>query len=161
MSAHLKSDGFSLIEVMVAMMISGIALMGTLGAVEITSRYAQQGGLSNKALELAQARLEVKRSIRWQSLLEDDLDHDGTPDIFMRDDGQGADAAAGDGIYTGMYERDGITVVWTIEGDSQRPLHATGMVAIRAVASYSGLRGQRREVHVATLRANPSYVGPR
>ncbi|MBX3302917.1 MAG: prepilin-type N-terminal cleavage/methylation domain-containing protein [Nitrospira sp.] len=161
MTAHLNNDGFSLIEVMVAMMISGIALMGTLGAVEITSRYAQQGGLSNKALELAQARLEVKRSVRWHSLLEDDLDHDGTPDTFMLDDGQGADATAGDGIYTAMCERDGVTVVWTIEGEPQRPLHATGIVAIRAVASYSGLRGQRREVHVATIRANPSYIGQR
>jgi prepilin-type N-terminal cleavage/methylation domain-containing protein len=159
MNAHIKNDGFSLIEVMVAMLISGIALMGTLGAVEITSKYAQQGGLSNKALELAQSRLEVKRSVRWQSLLEDDLDHDGTPDTFMRDDGQGADVAAGDGIYTAMYEHDGITVVWTIEGDPQKPLNATGIVAIRAVASFSGLRGQRREVHVATFRANPSYTG--
>lgn len=43
MNTYRKSDGFSLIEVMVAMMISGIALMGTLGAVEITSRYAQLG----------------------------------------------------------------------------------------------------------------------
>ncbi len=159
MNADLKNDGFSLIEVMVAMMISGIALMGALGAVEITSRYAQQGGLSNQALELAQSRLEAKRSVRWQSLLEDDLDHDGTPDTFMRDDGQGADAAAGDGIYTAMYERDGITVVWTIEGEPQRPLHAAGIVAIRAGASYSTLRGQRRDVQVATIRANPNYTG--
>jgi prepilin-type N-terminal cleavage/methylation domain-containing protein len=161
MNTYRKSDGFSLIEVMVAMMISGIALMGTLGAVEITSRYAQQGGLSNKALELAQARLEVKRSIRWQFLLEDDLDHDGTPDSFMVDDGQGADVLAGDGIYTAMCERDGITIVWTIEGEPQRPLHTSGLVTIRAVASYSSRGGQPREVHVATIRANPSYVGRR
>lgn len=161
MNTYRHSDGFSLIEVMVAMMISGIALMGTLGAVDITSRYTQQGGLSNKALELAQARLEVKRSIRWQSLLEDDLDHDGTPDSFMVDDGQGADVTAGDGIYTAMFERDGITIVWTIEGEPQKPLPNTGLVTIRAIASYSDRRGQPREVHVGTIRANPSYVGPR
>ncbi len=161
MNTYRTNDGFSLIEVMVAMMISGIALMGTLGAVEITSRHAQQGGLSNKALELAQARLEVKRSIRWQSLLEDDLDHDGTPDSFMVDDGQGADVLAGDGIYTAMYERDGITVVWTIESEPQRTLHTSGLVVIRAVASFANRRGEWREVHVATIRANPSYVGQR
>lgn len=161
MSTSLRSDGFSLVEVMVATMITGIALMGALGAVEITSRHVQQGGLSSKALELAQARLEVKRSIRWQSLLEDDLDHDGIPDRFMVDDGQGADVIAGDGIYTAMDERDGVTVVWTVESEPQRPLHASGTVTIRAIASYSNVRGQRREVQVATIRANPSYVGKR
>ena len=91
MSGVLKNDGFSLIEVMVAMMISGIALMGTLGALEISSRHVQQGGLSSKALELAQARLEVKRSVGWQSLLEDDLDRDGVSETLMADDGQGYD----------------------------------------------------------------------
>jgi len=161
MNTYRNNDGFSLIEVMVAMMISGIALMGALGAVEITSRYAQQGGLSSKALELAQARLEVKRSIRWQSLLEDDLDHDGTPDSFMVDDGQGADVLAGDGIYTAMCERDGVTVIWTVEGEPQRPLQTSGLVTIRAVASYTNRRSQPREVHIATIRANPSYVGQR
>jgi len=161
MSIHLKYDGFSLIEVMVAMMISGIALLGTLGTVEITSRYVQQGGLSSKALELAQGKLEAKRSIRWSSLLEDDQDYDGIPDIVMVDDGQGADTTAGDGIYTASYERDGITLVWSIESDREKSLSASGIVVIRAVASYSDRRGQRREVQVATLRANPNYVGLR
>lgn len=161
MKALLKNDGFSLIEVMVAMMISGIALMGTLGAVEITSRYVQQGALSDKALELAQGKLEVKRSIRWQSLLEDDLDHDGSPDTFMVDDGQGADVTAGDGIYTSRWERDGVTLVWSIEGDRGKPLNGSGSAVIRAVASYSDRRGHRREVQVATIRSNPNYVGSR
>ena len=161
MSGVLKNDGFSLIEVMVAMMISGIALMGTLGAVEISSRHVQQGGLSSKALEFAQARLEVKRSVRWQSLLEDDLDRDGVSETLMADDGQGYDVAAGDGIYTAMHERDGVTVVWMIEADRPGPLSASGVVTIRAVASYSGLGGQKKEVRVATIRANPEFVGPR
>jgi prepilin-type N-terminal cleavage/methylation domain-containing protein len=161
MSGSLKNDGFSLIEVMVAMMISGIALMGTLGAVEISSRHVQQGGLSSKALEFAQARLEVKRSVRWQSLLEDDLDRDGISETFMADDGQGPDVTAGDGVYTAMYERDKVTVVWTIEVERQGPLSAAGSVRVRAVASYPGLNGQKREVQVATIRANPNFVGQR
>ncbi len=76
--------------------------MGTLGAVEVSSRHVQQGGLNSKAIELAQARLEAKRSVRWQSLLEDDLDRDGIPETLMADDGQGSDITAGDGIYTAM-----------------------------------------------------------
>lgn len=161
MSMNRKCDGFSLIEVMVAMMVSGIALMGALGAVEITSRYVQQGALSNKALELAQGKVEMKRSIRWTALLEDDLDRDGNSDIVMRDDGQEPDVVAGDGIYTATSEHDGMTLVWTIEGEHGKPVHASGIVAIRAVTSYLDRRGQRREMQIATFRANPNYVGGR
>lgn len=161
MKQTLNNHGISLIEVMVAMMISGIALMGTLGAVEISSRYAQQSMLNSQALELVQGRLEVKRSVRWQLLLEDDLDRDGIPETHMTDDGTGFDVVSGDGIYTAMYERDGITVVWTIEPDQPGPLNATSMVSIQATASYLGRNREPREVRMATMRANPSYVGQR
>jgi prepilin-type N-terminal cleavage/methylation domain-containing protein len=157
----MKNEGFSLVEVMVAMVIAGVALMGTLGAVEISSKHVQQGGLNSKAIELVQSRLEAKRSVRWQSLLEDDLDHDGVSETLMTDDGQGSDRTAGDGIYTAMYERDGMTVVWMIEAERPGPLHSTAMVTIRAVASYPGLNGQKREAQAATIRANPNFVGPR
>jgi len=160
MSRRLCDEGFSLIEVMVAMVISGIALMGTMGAVEISSRHVQQGGLSSRALGLAQARLEVKRSIRWQFLLEEGLDHDGVPETIMRDDGQGHDTMADDGIYTAMFERDGMTVVWGVEADRPGPLGSVGIVTIRAAVSYVGSGGQK-EVRMATLRANPAFVGRR
>ncbi len=160
MSRNSNDTGFSLIEVMVAMVISGVALMGAMGAVELSSRHVQQGSLSTKALALAQARLEVKRSVRWQALLEDDLDHDDVPEIIMKDDGQASDLMAGDGIYTASQERDGVTLVWSVEADRLGPLSAVGMVAIRAAASYVGPGGQK-EVRVATLRANPVFVGQR
>ena len=155
-----RNEGFSLIEVMMAMVISGIAFMGALGAVELSSRHIEQGRLSTKALTLAQARLEAKRSVRWQALLEDDLDHDGFPEIIMKDDGQGRDASAGDGIYTAAQQRDGVTVVWTVEVDRIGPLSAVGLVVIRASASYDGPTGSR-EIRLATLRANPALVGTR
>ena len=79
----------------------------------------------------------------------------------MRDDGQGGDLTAGDGIYTARYEHNGVTLVWTIEAEPQQTLNASGIAVIRAVASYSDRTGQRREVQVATIRANPNYVGPR
>ncbi|MBH0202027.1 MAG: prepilin-type N-terminal cleavage/methylation domain-containing protein [Nitrospira sp.] len=157
----MTNDGFSLIEVMVAMVIAGVALMGTLGAVDISSRHVQQGGLKGKAMELAQARLEVKRSIRWEALLEDDLDRDGAPETFMADDGQGFDITAGDGIYAAGFERDGVTVVWTIEAERPGTLRSAALVRIRAGASYSGLNGNKREVQVATIRSNPNFVGQR
>lgn len=158
MSRKIRQEGMTLIEVMVAMVISGVALIGALGAVQVSSGFIREGGRITKALELAQSRLEFKRSVRWQLLLEDDVDGDGIPETLMKDDGQGSDVAAGDGIYTAMLERDGVAVVWTVEADSRKPLSSVGIVAIQAVSSYVGRAG-RKEVRVATLRANPVFVG--
>lgn len=155
-----QDTGFSLIEVMIAMVISGIAFIGAIGAVQISSGHTRQGALDSRALELAQGRLEVKQSVRWLYLLEDDLDEDGIPETMMKDDGQNPDAMADDGIYTAMLERNGITVVWSVEIDRPGPLGSVGMVAIRAVSSYVG-QGSPKEVMVATLRANPAFVGQR
>lgn len=160
MRGYAQDKGFSLIEVMMAMVISGIAFMGAIGAVQISSGQIRQGALNSHALELAQARLEVKHSVRWPQLLEDDLDGDGIPETMMKDDGQHPDNMADDGIYTAMLERNGITVVWSVETDRPGPLASVGMVAIRAVSSYVG-RGGQKEVLVATLRANPAFVGQR
>jgi prepilin-type N-terminal cleavage/methylation domain-containing protein len=157
----MKTDGFSLVEVMVATVIVGIALIGTLGTVEVSSRHVREGGLNSRVIESVQSRLEAKRSVRWESLLEDDLDHDGVPETLMTDDGHGADITAGDGVYTAMHRNEGITVVWTIEAGHPGPLHSAAMVTIRAAASYSGLNGQQREVQAATIRANPCFIGQR
>lgn len=160
MRRQVQDTGFSLIEVMIAMVISGIAFIGAIGAVQISSGHSRQGALDSRALELAQGRLEVKQSVRWLYLLEDDLDEDGIPETMMKDDGHNPDAMADDGIYTGMLERNGITVVWSVETDRPGPLGSVGMVAIRAVSSYVG-QGSPKEVMVATLRANPAFVGHR
>jgi prepilin-type N-terminal cleavage/methylation domain-containing protein len=151
--------GFSLVEVMIAMVISGVALTGTMGAMEMSTRYALQGQLSTRALAFAQARLEAKRSVRWPSLLEDDLDHDGVPETLMKDDGHGPDRLAGDGIYSSKHEQDGVAVVWTIEPDGEEPWPSAPVVVVRATAFYDGGRGMR-EIHMATLRANPTFVRP-
>jgi prepilin-type N-terminal cleavage/methylation domain-containing protein len=160
MNRPLREEGFGLIEVMVAMVISATALVGTMGAVELSARHMQQSRLSSKALEMAQARLEVKRSVRWECLLEDDLDHDGVPETIMKDDGQGSDEIAGDGVYSAAFEKDGVTLAWSVEVDHPGPLGSVGMVAIRAVSSYVA-QGGRKEVRMATLRANPAFVGKR
>ncbi len=153
-----SQEGMTLIEVIVAMVLSGIALLGGIGAMQISSGSIRDSELATKALELAQSRLEAKRSVRWQLLLEDDVDGDGIPETRMKDDGQGDDVAADDGIYTATLERDGVTLVWAIEAEHRMPLSSVGIVTIQAVSSYVGRAG-RKEVRVATLRANPVFVG--
>ncbi len=150
--------GFSLVEVMVAMSISTIVAMGGMAVLQVSARLTQEGVMKTRAVSLAQGRLEAKRSVRWEAMLQDDLDHDGRMDVVMADDGQGADVSAGDGVYTGRWEHDGITLKWTVAMDRLGPLNTVGFVTIRAAASYPGLGGTRI-VEVGTVRANPAFAG--
>jgi prepilin-type N-terminal cleavage/methylation domain-containing protein len=153
-------QGFSLVEVLVAMTLSAVVLMGGVTAVQMSGRFAQQGRLAAKALALAQSRVEAKRSVRWEALLLDDLDFDGQIDLVMMDDGQGADLSAGDGIYSARWERDGVTLIWNVAPDRVGPLATAGFVTIRVAASYESLEGTRT-VKVGTVRANPAFAGSR
>lgn len=152
--------GFSLVEAMVAMSISTIVVIGGMAAIQLSARLVQQGTIKTRALALAQGRLEAKRSVRWEALLQDDLDHDGRMDVMMADDGQGADVLAGDGIYSAQWEHDGVTLKWTVALDRLGPLSTAGLVTIRAAASYPSLGGVR-VVEVGTVRANPTFTGAR
>ena len=152
--------GFSLVEAMVAMSISAIVVLGGMAALEVSARLVQQGSLKTRALALAQGRLEAKRSVRWEALLQDDLDHDGSTDVMMADDGQGGDISAGDGIYSAQWEQDGVTLKWTVTLDRLGPLGTAGLVTIRAAASYPALGGVR-VVEVGNVRANPTFTGAR
>lgn len=142
------------------MSISTIVVMGGMAALQVSARLVQQGVMKTRALALAQGRLEAKRSVRWEALLQDDLDHDGRPDVIMADDGQGADVSAGDGTYSALWEHDGVTLKWTVAMDRPGPLSTAGLVTIRATASYPAVAGPRT-VEVGTLRANPAFTGPR
>jgi len=110
-------------------------------------------------MAIVESRLEAKRSARWDRLTSDDLDHDGLPDVVMRDDGQAGDKSAGDGVYTGLWEQDGILLIWTLTPNEPGPLLRAGYVLVDARAFY-GQEGRRQVVEATTVRANPSYVGP-
>lgn len=160
MMRRMGEGGVSLIEAMVALAIAGIALMGAMSALQVSVRQEQQGVMKTRALALAQGRLEAKRSVRWEALLHDDLNHDGLADVVMNDAGAAKDAAAGDGTYTGTWEQDGVSLEWTVAMDRPGPLSASGFVMIRATATYEEL-GERKSVQVATVRANPAFAGVR
>ena len=147
-------------EVLVAMSISMIVVMGGMAALQVSAKLVQQGVMKTRALAFAQGRLEAKRSVRWETLLQDDLNHDGRVDVLMVDDGQGADVSAGDGVYTAQWEHDGVTLKWTVATDPVGPLATAGLVTIRAAASYPAL-GDRKTVEVGTVRANPIFTGVR
>ena len=150
--------GFTFAEVMVAMAIMSIALMGAVATFQFAEQQFHQGLLASRALAMAESRIEAKRSARWDRLLLDDLTHDGRPDLTMHDDGQGSDVHPGDGVYSGSWDEDGIHLSWTVTLSRPGSLSASGSVLLEATASYVTDRGPR-EVRISTLRANPTFVG--
>lgn len=151
-------DGASFAEVLVAMALTMIGLAGAIGAFQAAERIFQTGTLATRALAMAESRIEAKRSARWDRLLLDDLNHDGVPDLVMRDDGGGGDVLAGDGVYSGSWDQDGVHLVWTVMPSRSGSLSVSGHVLIEARAVYVAGEGPR-EVRVGTLRANPVFVG--
>lgn len=151
-------EGFTFAEVMVAMAITSIALMGAVATFHVAEQWFRQGQLASRALAMAESRIEAKRSARWDRLLLDDLNHDGRPDLTMRDDGQGGDVHAGDGVYSGSWDEDGIHLTWTVTLSRPGALSTSGSVLLEATASYVTDRGPH-EIRISTLRANPTFVG--
>lgn len=157
-SHMLDQRGFSLTEVMVSMVIVPIAILGVTSMFQHANAGLQDGGKHAKAVAIAEGRLEVKRIVPWETLLIDDLDVDGVPELPMVDDGTLDDVAAGDGIFTSGVSQDGVHVTWTVQSiDGGSPTRA-GMVLIKARATYQ-IGARSRAIEVGTLRANPLYVG--
>src|SRR5262245_29764045 len=156
---HAES-GSSFAEVLVAMALTLMGLAGALSAFQAAERSFRTGTLATRALAMAESRIEAKRSVRWDRLLADDLNHDGVPDLVMRDDGADGDAVAGDGVYSGRWEKDDVQLIWTVTPSRSGSLSVSGYVLIEARAVYAAGDGQR-EVRVGTLRANPVFLGSR
>ncbi len=161
-SSLIASDtGFSLIEVMVAMVVTAFGLLGAMALFQIADHGLRDGGVGLRALALAQSRLEAKRVAPWSQILQDDLNADGIVDVTMRDDGAQGDLQGGDGTYTGMHQQAGIALSWTVRPDRPGTLERAGAVVVEAKAAYRLPSGRIRTVTLATIRANPNFVGER
>jgi hypothetical protein len=150
--------GAGFAEVLVAMALTLTGLAGAVGAFQAAERSLRTGTLATRALAMAESRIEAKRAVRWDRLLLDDLNHDGVPDLVMRDDGAGGDVLAGDGVYSGSSDQDGVHLIWTVTPSRSGSLSASGHVFLEARAVYAA-GAVPREVRVGTLRANPRFIG--
>jgi hypothetical protein len=153
-----SSSGATFSEVLVALALTLIGLMGAMGAFHAAGQSIGQGALATRALALAESRIEAKRAVRWEELLMDDLDHDGIAEIVMHDDGASGDLVAGDNIYSALWEQEGVVLAWTVAPNRPGNLLESGFVVVEARASYMTAMGPR-EVRVASLRANPMFAG--
>ncbi|HKT34126.1 MAG TPA: choice-of-anchor X domain-containing protein [Nitrospira sp.] len=155
---HDNVRGATFSEVMVAILLTSIGVMAAMGAFEAADKRLGRDTLAARALAAAESRLEAKRAAPWKQLLTDDFNHDGLADLTMHDDGSRGDRLAGDGIYSAMLERGGVTVIWTVAFPHAQNLSDSGMVVIEARGLYRS-SGEEREVRLATLRANPAFAG--
>lgn len=153
-----RERGATLSEVMIAMVLTSLGVTGAMGAFAVADKSLARDALAARALAMAESRVEAKRAVPWNQLLSDDLDHDGVPDVTLRDDGAGGDHMAGDGIYSAMLEQHGLKVVWTVQPRGSGPLGSAGGVIIEARGFYPSEAGDR-EIRLATLRANSAFAG--
>jgi hypothetical protein len=154
-----EANGATFSEVLVAMALTSVGVMGAMGAFLAADKSLSRDTLATRALAMAESRLEAKRAASWEQLLVDDLDHDGLPDVTMHDDGTRGDRTAGDGIYSAIWEQRGVTLIWTIRSSHAGSLGSSGAVVIEARSVYHASAGER-EIRLATFRANPAFVGP-
>ena len=152
--------GSSFSEVMVAMALTSVGVVGAMGAFEAADKSLGREVLAARALAFAENRLEAKRAAPWDQLLLDDLNHDGLPDVTMHDDGTDGDRAAGDGVYSAMYAAQGIILMWSVMPNPGGNLAFASTAVIEARAVYQSGSGER-EVRLVTLRANPAFTGSR
>jgi hypothetical protein len=151
-------NGATFSEVLVAMALTSVGVMGAMGAFLAADRNFSRDTLATRALAMAESRLEAKRAASWEQLLVDDLDHDGLPDVTMHDDGTRGDRTAGDGIYSAIWEQQGVTLIWTIRFNHAGSLGSSGAIVIEARGVYRASTGEH-EIRLATLRANPTFAG--
>jgi type IV pilus assembly protein PilV len=66
----IKSPGFTLIEILVALVILSVSLLALAGLMITTTKNNAFGGRMTEAATFAQDKLEELRAIRWENISE-------------------------------------------------------------------------------------------
>lgn len=157
----LRCDGFTFTEVLVAMVILVLGVAGALSGFQAAQRGLDEGGRATRALALAESRLEAKRSTAWKHVLHDDLDGDGRFEVAMHTGRARGFPDPGPGAYTATWKDEGVAMMWSVTPDRPGPFWQVGSMLIQVWVRYETGSGRWRELRLGTIRANPSYIGPR
>lgn len=79
MNNSLKSNGFSLIEVLVSLVILAVSLLALAGLMTTTTKNNSFGSHLTEAATFAQDKLEELRAMPWNSLIPDSVNTDNPP----------------------------------------------------------------------------------
>lgn len=114
------SDGFTLVELVVAMAILVVVLIGVLGSLEFAARATQQASVRQGAMQLATQRIEYARNIPYQVLGTKNADGSfGDPAGILPADGESVVTSSG--AYTVAYR------VWWMRESDPNPAAQTVM----------------------------------
>jgi prepilin-type N-terminal cleavage/methylation domain-containing protein len=74
MKSTIKSNGFTLIEILVSLVILAISLLAMAGLMVTTTRNNSLGAHITEASTLAQSALETLRTVQWTAIVSQPVD---------------------------------------------------------------------------------------
>ena len=166
--------GFTLLELMIALVILAIGLMGVSGMILTSVRGNAFGSRMMQATALAQDKIEEMQNSRYKSLYADcrmagfpitcpnppgtmPLDADGLVQVSANDSGANGDEISGDGVWTYQYDNAtgpeplpaGMTLIWGVKRNYPQPR----LVWIMAAAQWKE-KLKTHEVRVESIIGN-------
>lgn len=143
-------DGCTLAEVLVSMSILSIVLTGSFGMFASIGKNSATAAKSIAMAALVESRIEVMRTIPYQSLMAPDLDGDGIADlVFEKKDAN---------LFLGQQTIQHNLLTYTLVLD-QPQLGRSRSATIKVAADWKDSEGRPRTVRFGLRRANPVYAG--
>ena len=148
---RLNADhGSTLAEVLVSMSIISIVLTGSFGMFAIIKKQTATAAKSISMTALVESRIEVLRTIPYQSLTAPDLDGDGTADVVFQEKDPG--------LFSGEQTIEHILLTYTLILDQPQIMRSRA-ATIKVTADWKDPEGRTRTVRFGLRRANPVYSG--
>ena len=133
-SGPLASDGFTVAELVIAMAILLVVLIGVLDAVQFAAAATQQASVRQGALQLATQKVEYARNIPYQALGTKQADGTfGDPAGILSIDGESVTTTAG--VYTVAYE-----VSWKRKSDPNPAARTVMYKQLKVTVSWEAPR---------------------
>jgi len=144
---HNFEKGISILEVVFALVIFSISLMGVLGMFSLGEEGGSLGDHTSLALSLAQDKMEQKWMASWELILWDDLDGDGQAETKMKKTGPGA-------YFFEETTEKGIFRRWEV----QKGASSSELTLIKVTTIWTDKKGKDHTFNLRGLRAeHPKY----
>ena len=139
---HNHQKGISILEVVFALVIFSISLMGVLEMFSLGEKGGSFGDRTSLAVSLAQDKMEEKWMASWDLILWDDLDGDGQAETKMKTTGPGAY------FYEETTEK-GILRRWEVQKGSS----SSALTLIQVTTIWTDKKGKDHIFNLRGLRA--------
>jgi hypothetical protein len=150
MSCWNADQGCTLAEVLVSMSVLSLVLTGSFGTFGLMEKTTGAAAKTLSMTALVESRMEVLRTIPYQSLMTPDFDGDGTADVVFEE----KDA----GLFVGQETLHHLLLTYTLIPD-QPQLVGSKAATIKVTAEWKDSEGRPRAVRFGFRRANPLYSG--